>query len=457
MLALISAAAACGLFWLVAAVIFARAFGRPMADRSTYESCTLVIGAAILANGMRLGLKQDEIAELDFFGAARLSVSQVVSAVFALLVLLVALKDQALSRLVLITYVPLLFFSLLVAYRMVPRLLATLLFSGSHQEKTLIIGSALSAGSISSWLARQRPYGIEVVGLLSDDHFPSAPNSIPFLGSTKDLEMHIRNSGCTQVMMIGLPQTSASIKAFAQISECCGARFLVVADWARMLGRRLAVSTHKGMHILSFQKEPLQCPWNRALKRALDLAISAPVVLLILPWVSVAVWLLHRWQSPGPLFFRQKRTGVHGRQFLIYKYRSMAVDHGDEARQASQNDERVFPAGRLLRKLSIDELPQFINVFLGEMSVVGPRPHLAEHDRHFHAQMRRYRIRHLVKPGITGLAQIRGLRGETRTRGDVIRRVRSDLRYIQDWSLAMDMLIVLKTAMVLFRPPKTSY
>src|SRR5262249_36809889 len=152
------------------------------------------------------------------------------------------------------------------------------------------------------------------------------------------------------------------------------------------------------------REEPLESPVNRAVKRLMDWAVALPVIVFILPPVTILVWLAQRIQSPGPIFFQQLRVGMMGRPFKMYKYRTMHTNNSDEARQASKEDARIFPVGRWLRKLSIDELPQFINVLLGDMSVVGPRPHLEKHEDVWARVMQRYVIRRFIRPGMTGWA-----------------------------------------------------
>src|SRR5205814_6939221 len=143
-------------------------------------------------------------------------------------------------------------------------------------------------------------------------------------------------------------------------------------------------------------------------KRAIDLAISIPVMLIVFPILTAAVWLAQRLQSAGPLFHVQRRAGMQNRQFEIYKFRTMRPDHDEVARQASHGDDRVYPLGKWFRKLSLDEVPQFWNVLKGEMSIVGPRPHLIEHNQQFSRFMENYHVRTFVKPAITGLAQVHG-------------------------------------------------
>jgi lipopolysaccharide/colanic/teichoic acid biosynthesis glycosyltransferase len=192
-------------------------------------------------------------------------------------------------------------------------------------------------------------------------------------------------------------------------------------------------------------------------KRALDVAIALPAVVFLLPPLALLVAIIHRVQSPGPLFYRQTRAGIQNRKFEIFKFRSMHADNPDAARQATKNDERVFTLGRFLRQSSIDEIPQFLNVLRGEMSLVGPRPHMVEHNAQFARVLESYHIRAFVKPGLTGLAQVRGFRGEARTTEDIRKRVECDIEYIERWSLTLDMFLVIQTAWQILRPPKSAY
>jgi lipopolysaccharide/colanic/teichoic acid biosynthesis glycosyltransferase len=192
-------------------------------------------------------------------------------------------------------------------------------------------------------------------------------------------------------------------------------------------------------------------------KRIFDMVFSAVVVATILPSLCVVVWLLHRRQSPGPLFFKQERVGKNGVPFQVYKFRTLHVHNDDEAKQVTKDDSRVFKGGQLLRKLSIDEMPQFLNVLLGDMSVVGPRPHMEQHDCEFREIFERYGVRRYVKPGVTGLAQVKGFRGEINRPQDLRHRARLDNFYVTHWCLYMDLKIIAATGWTVIKPPKTAY
>lgn len=214
----------------------------------------------------------------------------------------------------------------------------------------------------------------------------------------------------------------------------------------------LAVGGWLGTSTLVVARGPLNLA-DRASKRLLDIGLTVPLLIALLPLLLV-VAIAIKLDSAGPIFFRQARIGRGNRLFRIYKFRSMYADRGDAAgsRSTQRTDDRITPIGRFIRRTSIDELPQLINVLLGEMSLVGPRPHAlgsTAEDAYFWQVDRQYWHRHALKPGITGLAQIRGFRGATETRGDIIRRIEADLEYLHDWSLARDIGILLRTFNVL--------
>jgi len=189
---------------------------------------------------------------------------------------------------------------------------------------------------------------------------------------------------------------------------------------------------------------------SAVLKRASDMAIASMVLLVTFP-LFIIIALLIRLTSPGSIFFKQRRYGLDGRPIVVYKFRTMTVSEDDDkVPQARRDDERITPIGSILRKYSLDELPQFINVLQGRMSVVGPRPHAVAHNEEYRKLVKGYMIRHKVNPGITGLAQIKGFRGETSSVDDMRERIEADLEYLRNWSLMLDMRIILKTLAVIW-------
>ena len=205
---------------------------------------------------------------------------------------------------------------------------------------------------------------------------------------------------------------------------------------------------------------PWRVPFNQMVKRCFDLLLSIPAILILLPPSVLLVKCFQSFQSPGPVFFKQERVGLAGRRFVIWKFRSMIYARNgerDEAVQAHAGDDRIFAFGRFMRRFSIDELPQFINVLKGDMSLVGPRPYLAEHDYLFERNFKAYRVRQFVKPGVTGPAQCRGLRGEFTDPELVSKRIEMDFNYVGNWSIWLDMEIVVRTIGQVIFPPKSAY
>jgi lipopolysaccharide/colanic/teichoic acid biosynthesis glycosyltransferase len=199
---------------------------------------------------------------------------------------------------------------------------------------------------------------------------------------------------------------------------------------------------------------------NRLIKRAFDVLLALPVVALVLPWLCAWVALMQWRQAPGALFHVRERRGQQGGGFRMLKFRSMYTAPAtamEESRQAQAEDARIFPFGRFLRRHSLDEFPQFWNVLCGDMSIVGPRPYMPELDEEFRRQTTGYRTRHLVKPGITGLAQSLGYRGEILEQEMLRRRVYWDVHYITHWSLWLDLQITARTLWQVVRPPSTAY
>ena len=241
------------------------------------------------------------------------------------------------------------------------------------------------------------------------------------------------------------------------LGDRSGFRCWIPVELSRRHGRRFELQDLGGLCVLSPPTLPLAVTYNRAVKRVFDVAVSAVIIPpVVLPLMGI-VWIIQRFNSPGPLFYRQQRVGENGKIFEILKFRTMHVDNDNEARQAREGDERVYRGGGWLRRLSVDEFPQFINVLLGDMSVVGPRPHMVAHEREFEKFHELYGSRRYVKPGVTGLAQVEGYRGEVKDAKDVRGRARYDLFYVKHWCLGLDIRLALQTLGVLVHPPAKAY
>ena len=204
------------------------------------------------------------------------------------------------------------------------------------------------------------------------------------------------------------------------------------------------------MHIDLPSKNLLDDKWNQIFKRGFDIVFSLCFLCLVFPFVLLFVFVVTEFTMPGKLFFVQKRTGLNGKTFKCYKFRSMRKNPHSEVRQATKGDDRVTRWGYIMRKTSLDETPQFINVLMGDMSIVGPRPHMLKHTDEFTELVDGYMLRHQVKPGVTGWSQVNGYRGEIRKPEDIENRVKFDLWYIDNWSFFLDLRIIFKTVTLCF-------
>jgi undecaprenyl-phosphate galactose phosphotransferase/putative colanic acid biosynthesis UDP-glucose lipid carrier transferase len=201
---------------------------------------------------------------------------------------------------------------------------------------------------------------------------------------------------------------------------------------------------------MKLRKEPLQSLTNRVLKRMFDVIFSLMVVIILFSWIFPIIAIIIKLTSKGPVFFVQKRTGKDGEAFNCFKFRSMTVNSDSDDKQATKNDARVTKFGAIMRKTSIDELPQIINVLLNNMSLVGPRPHMLKHTEEYRVLVDKFMVRHFAKPGVTGWAQVNGFRGETKAVSDMANRAAADIWYIENWSFLLDVKIVFTTAWSMF-------
>lgn len=201
----------------------------------------------------------------------------------------------------------------------------------------------------------------------------------------------------------------------------------------------------------------LKNKWYWWLKRGFDIVFSLCFLCFVFPFVLLVVFIVTQCTMPGKLFFVQKRTGLNGRTFKCYKFRSMRKNEHSDVLQATKGDSRITRWGKIMRKTSLDETPQFINVLLGDMSVVGPRPHMLKHTEEYTALIDGYMLRHEVKPGVTGWSQIKGFRGEIKQLKDMENRVKSDLWYIRNWHFLLDLYIILKTVTICFGNDKNAH
>src|SRR5690554_181260 len=228
-------------------------------------------------------------------------------------------------------------------------------------------------------------------------------------------------------------------------------------DNKEIYSKRLDFTYYGVLPILSLRKIPIDEPFNKFIKRSFDIILSIFVIVFVLSWLTPLLGLIIKLESKGPVFFKQKRNGLDYKEFYCYKFRSMKPNPLADLEQITKGDERVTRVGRIIRKTSVDELPQFINVLKGEMSVVGPRPHMVSHTHMYAGRIDKFMVRHFIKPGITGLAQVSGYRGEVEDDNHIINRVKYDIFYLENWSLFLDIKIVFQTVYNALRGEDKAY
>jgi exopolysaccharide biosynthesis polyprenyl glycosylphosphotransferase len=396
--------------------------------------------------------------------AARLTSRQVLLAALFVFGLMFALKDTSPSRVFISLFLLQLWVFLFSINVLLPRIQLRFAFQRRHRLPTVFIGSRSSQVRLRSWLDAKEALGIETVGFLANEGPPARgtdPGKIaPFLGELAALKKVIEENNVAQVILLEMPQMTIESRFVVDTCQQLGCRLLVYNNLPDVLRHPVLPVTEHGQQFYALQDEPLEDPLNRIAKRLFDIAVALPVVVFLLPMLTLFVWVGQRFQSPGPVLFAQMRTGQRRNFFRMYKFRTMRVAPSSEeaeSKQATRDDQRIFPFGAFLRKTSLDEFPQFLNVLMGDMSIVGPRPHIPKHDENFARSTKGYRTRFYVKPGITGLAQSRGYRGEITGPQLILNRVTNDLEYISRWSFWLDVQITVKTALQLVFPPKTAY
>lgn len=420
----------------------------------SYGLC--VVGGMVLGTRY-LQLFSAKFHQISWVDAARIATRQTTLVALLIFSLMFAAKDRGISRIFLGSYLGLWWILGLFLNRALPRFLSRLLFAGHQKVPTLFVGSGAQINRLQSWLANKGALGIEPVGILTEEGVKPGGSGFPFLGGIQDLERVIEQKSVAQVIVLAIPTTRAAGRILIETCQEKGCRLLIYSNLAELLDHPLVLVREDTHSFYSLQEEPLEDPFNRVLKRVYDIAVSLPVVVFLLPPLCGWVWLGQRLQAPGALLFVQARSGRRSREFNLFKFRSMYDARrvaAAEAKQARRDDDRIFSFGRFIRRTSLDEFPQFFNVLRGDMSIVGPRPHMPVHDTEFSRYYKGYRTRHFAKPGITGLAQVRGFRGEI-TDPELLReRVQNDLYYISNWSIWLDLQITLKTLwQVIFAPP----
>lgn len=327
---------------------------------------------------------------------------------------------------------------------------------GYNFKRIVIVGAGKNGMELYQVMKDDLSYGFNVLGFFDDNI--ALKDALPnYLGNTEEVENYVLKHDIDEVYCT-LPGTNDSkIARLLNFAEKHMIRFYIVPEFYRNVKKSMVMEVIESIPLLTIRREPLQSMYNRFLKRAFDLLFSTMVLVTIYPILYVVLGVLIKLSSPGPILFKQKRTGLYGRDFECFKFRTMRVNADADTMQAVKDDPRKTRIGNFLRKSNLDEFPQFVNVFLGDMSVVGPRPHMLKHTEQYSALIDKYMVRHLVKPGVTGWAQVTGYRGETKTLEQMEGRVKRDVWYIENWTFFLDLKIIIVTVLNMFKGEKNAY
>lgn len=341
---------------------------------------------------------------------------------------------------------------LFAVHRVAPGILARVLAAEARQRVAVIVGANELGRGLAARIATDPLLGIRVVGYFDDRGAQRLGDTgaCRVLGPLRELANYVK-SRRVDIIYIALPMSShPRVRMLLDDLHDTTASIYFVPDILLFDLIQARVDTIGGMPVLAVCESPY-AGINALVKRTSDLVLASAILVLAAPLLA-AIAVGVKLSSPGPVLFRQRRYGVDGREIIVYKFRTMTcLEDGAVVRQATRDDPRITRFGAFLRRYSLDELPQFVNVLQGRMSVVGPRPHAVAHNETYRRLIRGYMIRHKVRPGITGLAQVNGLRGETESIEKMRARVECDLEYLRHWSLFLDLQIVLRTAAVVLR------
>nr|WP_276513743.1 undecaprenyl-phosphate glucose phosphotransferase [Formosa algae] len=308
---------------------------------------------------------------------------------------------------------------------------------GGNVRNTVIIGKNRQTNALETFFKNNPEYGYSLKKIfnLRDKSQNSLDECLRFIKETKIDEIYcsiteLSNSQILQV--VSFADNNLKILKF-------------LPDNKEIYSKKLKYEYYDFIPILSLRDIPLQEDVNQFFKRLFDIVFSVLIIVFVLSWLTPVLAIIIKLESKGPVFFKQSRNGFNYKEFKCFKFRSMMPNTDAHLNQATKGDLRVTKVGKFIRKTSIDELPQFYNVFFGDMSVVGPRPHMVSHTHMYAKRIDKFMVRHFVKPGITGLAQVSGFRGEVETDKDIINRVKYDIFYVENWSILLDLKIVFQT------------
>lgn len=316
--------------------------------------------------------------------------------------------------------------------------------SGNNFRNVVIIGSEDNGKDIYDALTYDLSQGYKILGYF-DAESSNKMNS-PYLGKLNQVYDYTLENAVHEIYVALKDFNTVEIKQLISFCERNLIRIKFIPDYKLFKEtNNVSIDFYGNVPVVSLRLEPLEIPLNRLKKRFFDIFFSLIVIVFIFPWLFPILMLLVKLSSKGPIFFRQIRTGEGNKEFYCWKFRTMRMNAESDIRQASSNDSRITKIGKILRKTNLDEMPQFFNVLIGNMSVVGPRPHMVKHTNEYSELIDNYLVRHFARPGITGWAQTNGLRGETKNVEKMAKRIEYDIWYIENWSFLLELKIIFFT------------
>jgi len=323
-------------------------------------------------------------------------------------------------------------------------------------KRILIIGYNNTAKKLASYF-EQEGVNTEILGFTENEQNVNELSNYPII-SNIDLSVEVaKQHNVDEIFSTITPEQNPKLYQLIQQADQECIRFRIVPDFSLFIKGPFHVSYFNDMPVLLLRSESLDDFNNLLKKRIFDIIVSSLVILLVLSWLVPLLSILIKLESKGPVFFSQLRTGKNKKSFPCYKFRSMRVNKDSDVKQATKDDDRITKIGRFLRRTSLDEFPQFANVLIGNMSIVGPRPHMVKHTDDYSKIVNQYMVRHFSKPGITGWAQINGYRGEVNDLHQIRNRVEYDIWYMENWSLLLDIKIVFLTIFNILKGEEKAY
>ena len=415
---------------------------------NVYHLICIFINLGYLLSFVIISVDYDDIQQLQLIHLFEHNFYKLTVTAFILLSSLFFLKiAEPTSRLFIITFFSAATILMTISQWLIRKALD---FSIRHRfNKGVILGTGQLGEKIFNEMLNNIYNGVIILGFFDDN---PDENCQDLSGNIEEAKDFILKNGITDVFCT-LPRTvEDKITDFIKFSEKHMLNFHIVPDVGYYHSDSQPVVTPIGkMPVFLLRHVPLSYAHNALIKMSFDFFVSLMAIIIIFPVLFPILAILIKLSSPGPVIFKQQRTGKRGEDFTCYKFRTMRVSSDANTKQATINDERKTKIGDFLRKTSLDELPQLFNVLKGDMSLIGPRPHMTKHTYEYSPQVDKYMVRHFIKPGITGLAQVRGYRGETKDVELMDKRIKSDVEYVENWSLGMDLKIMFQTILLIVK------